>query len=301
MKAVPRAPLENFTPLHSFDLSLALSNLVLVVCAAGILGAALMVYDRRSTDVTVGTNRYLTMEWHFLQQLKAQTDQQLSEKDREINALWKSYNNLKMQDGSSGLLTRLETELQAALKERDDILAAKLTISTDDRPTASTPVLSRTAVEPTNVATGVLEKRIAVLEAQLDQSRQRTAEAEAELARLRADTLAARAVRETPRVSDSESATRTAQMQSLLSLLDLKRAALGGQPAMSFADIKTRSLVRAIVSSSAVSATYPDLLQSLDHYFEVYGQQERLRGQLDAYAAIMESVKAMESSQPEPR
>jgi len=70
---------------------------------------------------------------------------------------------------------------------------------------------------------------------------------------------------------------------------------------MSFADIKTRSLVRAIVSSSAVSATYPDLLQSLDHYFEVYGQQERLRGQLDAYAAIMESVKAMESSQPEPR
>ncbi len=76
------------------------------------------------------------------------------------------------------------------------------------------------------------------------------------------------------------------EVQAALAAANRQARETGSAPALNIQDLKTQALVRALVGSPEIRAAYPDLLKSLDHFFEVYGLQERLAGQREAYASL---------------
>ncbi len=85
----------------------------------------------------------------------------------------------------------------------------------------------------------------------------------------------------------------------ILDLVEQKKADIAREPPPKIEDIKTRSLLRAIVSSPEIRNEYPGLLEDLDRYFTVYGRQEWLTGQKDAFRFMAETIKALEASRAE--
>src|SRR6056297_67440 len=102
---------EEFKPQRNIDIHPIISNLVLLVFAAVFLWFTISAYEARIKAVSMQENRFLTTEWHLLQELKVQTDQQLLEKDQEIAKLRQQYLKLAQSNASSTELQQLKEKL----------------------------------------------------------------------------------------------------------------------------------------------------------------------------------------------
>ena len=325
-------PLKNITRKRNIEAFLLLSNFILVLGTVIILGTAFYLYQRKIQTVTLTDNRFLTTEWHLLQELKANTDRQLQEKDQEIARLHEEYDRLKKMEQSPARLLELETELHKAETERAAILTSRITATPQPEPTASksnSTARTATAVGPTVVGPTVvgqtsaaasaavppgqaitppdsalaglgqsakplaelLGERIAALESQSANYRMRAEIAEKNLEAYIKNN--SRAKSDTPAVSPAAA--------TLLAVLEQKKNDLADEPALKIEHIKTRALLRAIVSSPAIRKEYPELLNGLDSLFLDYARQEWLRGQKDAVAYTIESLKTLMTTESAPQ
>lgn len=92
-----------------------------------------------------------------------------------------------------------------------------------------------------------------------------------------------------------EQAAPTLDLDAVLAALQRGRSALtSDDPALSLEDIKTRSLLRAIVRTPAIRSEYPSLAAALDRYFELYGAAERRKGEAVAYDEAIAAMKALQ-------
>lgn len=245
------------------DTFLIMSSIALVLFTAGFLGVALSVYRNRVQSITLRESRFVRTEWHLLADLKAQTDQELLEKDQEIADLNQRYASLLRHSGSQGQLQQIQTMLRQAKAQRQAILtrrnAAEATNPSDERSWIAKLLPSANA---SAVSQLVLQSRVAALEAQLSKSRAQDKALAAELKRL----------------NNGQAALQQAIAQN--------RRETVSSPGPSIAELDTRALVSAIIGSPQVRSVYPDLLASLDGYLATYALQERAKGRQRAYASV---------------
>lgn len=289
------------------DVPLLVLNLFLVCLSTATIFFSDGYFRRRTQEAALGDNRFLTTEWRILRELKDRTDRILQEKDREIDELRLRYQTLKRQKASTNLLEALESELRRAEAEREAILAARFSPAAPravDTLASPAPAASERRREDGTVAE-LLRDRIRKLEEEAAASRKDAEVRSEEMERLRRDLADARAFREDWEGSffpgegseggGPDSASAEAVMaDTVLELLEKGKESLSGmEPALSLADIRTRSLLRAIVRTPAIREEYPELVDSLDRYFELYGTVERIRGKREAYEEALASMKAL--------
>jgi hypothetical protein len=288
------------------DIPLLALNLFLLCLTAAAIYVSDAHYRRRSAEAALGDNRFLTTEWRILQELKDKTDRVLRDKDREIENLRLRYRTLQRQKASTALLEALEAELLRAESERQAILAARFSpasfsAGSEAVPAPGAPASSAPAARASEGAVAeLLRDRIRKLEEEAAANR-RDAEARmSELERLRGDLTAARPPEGTgngtayPESGTAEMPVKSGMEDALLALLESGRDSLAGtDPVLSLADLRTRTLLRAIVRTPAIRAEYPDLADSLDRYFDLYGTAERIRGRREAYEEALSAARAL--------
>jgi hypothetical protein len=277
------------------DLPLIALNIFLIALTAAALLYSDFHFRKSAQAATLSDNRFLNTDWSLMKTLKEHTDQLLQDKDREISELRQRYLALQRQSSSAELLAAAEAELQRAEAERKAILSARFKTSSASPGQQENVLLPAPAgMSPSRVAeSGVselLRQQILKLEKEVSSGRQGTEALEQEIGELRA------------RLSASQGGAgqgtyaAPGSVDSVLSLLEQDRASLSGEePAFGLADIKTRSLLRAIVRTPAIRSQYPDLVESLDRYFELYGMAERLKGKREAYDEITDSVRTLKA------
>jgi hypothetical protein len=251
-------------------------------------------HSRRTAQAAaLNDNVFLTTEWRLLKELKDRTDRLLFDKDREIEELRKRYQTLQGQKAAPLILEAIEAELAKAESERDAILSARL-LPGSTAAAAANPVLVSAA--PARLSdsslTALLRDKIRALEEELASGR-RDANAilkerdglQLQLEASLAQPSAPSRPQESPELPDAD---------AYLALLQKKRDELAGTaPALSLSDLRTRTLLRAIVRTPAIQAEYPSLSADLDRYFQVYGEVERHKAVRDSYEELIENISAL--------
>ena len=325
-------------PRGKFDAALLALDLALVAGVALLLWGFDLGLRKRAETATLKDNRFLTTEWRLMRELKARTDQELRDKDREIDALRLQYLRLKGAGSSAELSADLEAAMARAESERAAILASRTNPEVPPPPAAALPAgpsqgsggpagltvapagggtaAGASAGIPPNPASDsalaeLLRRRIVSLEEALRKSQAGSAAIERELAALRLD--AARQAAGGPSASAASSTQAAAPgpaipsaqaapwsdadaVAAILSALEGKRAGLDDPEAvLSLSDLKTRSIMRAIVRSSAIRSQYPDLSASLDRYLELVEKVGYLKGKQEGLAEARQMVEGATS------
>lgn len=315
-RGIIQAP--TLVPQYRHDTFVIVSIVLLVAISLIVLLVSLTAYKTKIKSVTLNENRFLTTEWHLLQELKVQTDKQLREKDSEIAELQERYRVLKTQNPSSSLLTDVQTALKEAISQRDTLLSTKLvsvpetvianqvaSASQSIRKTETDSTVSgdtATSMDTPSPLTGIFALRIKELEGQLVESHKaleasKLASAEQTSSVPKPAPISVSLpptdlkTTQTPVDAKMIAAASTEATRKVIGILESKRKDLEKEPAPLIEDIKTRSLLRAIVSTAAVKKEYPTLLESLDRYFEVFKNQARVDGLKDAYNSAIDALK----------
>lgn len=294
---------EDFRLRPKRDLFPILSNLVLAVLTAGLLVAAVYRYRSRIEEISLSESRYLTTEWRLLQELKAQTDQKLLEKDQEISELNERYLRLIKDNASSSELQQIQARLQQAQSERDEILSRRAEAETVAAavPEQSAWMKELLPSENESAVTKLLQKRIEANEAELERRLMHIAELEKALFDLEA---ASEAARRENALTQAESAERLGRLTETLerkiseanaALADLERREQEsyGPEHPRIEDLNTWALVRALAGSPEIRTEYPNLLDSLDRYLDTYGSLERTEGRREAYSSAAATVRGL--------
>jgi hypothetical protein len=338
---------ETRKPHGKFDAALLALDLALVA------GVALLLWGfdsglRKQAEIAALTdNRFLTTEWRLMRELKARTDQELRDKDSEIDALRLQYLRLKGAGSSAELLADIEAAMARAESERAAILASRANPEAPPPPAAALPSAptgpsqgnggaSGPATAPAGggAATGayagalpgaasdnalaeLLRRRIVGLEDALRRSQAGSAAIERELAALRLDaarqasagpqaaaasatTSAAPAASSGPAIPSAQAApwSEADAVAAILSALESERAGLADPEAvLSLSDLKTRSIMRAIVRSPAIRSQYPDLFESLDRYLELVEKVGYLKGKQEALDEVRRMIEGVTSGE----
>jgi len=297
-------PVQTKAVQGNIDFPLVALNIFLLVVSAATLFLADAAINKNTREAALNANTFLTTEWRLLKELKGRTDRLLQDKDREIAELRLRYEALQANRSSGEELAALEEEIRRAESEREGILAVRF--SPKSSPAApetgavreSSGILSLAA--PDTPVAALLRGQILELEKEIAAGRKDTVNLERQIGELRERLKnaltredAAPAVVATPVVdAAAQSELKEASgRDDILALLEKDRESLAAlDPVLSLADIKTRSLLRAIVRTPAIRAEYPDLSASLDRYFDLYGRAERLKGKREAYDEAIRSV-----------
>jgi hypothetical protein len=271
------------------DTFLIVSSALLLLFTGGFLWAAFSRYQNRIATISLSESRFVKTEWHLLQDLKAQTDQELLEKDQEIADLNRRYLSLVRQSATPAEIRQVQGLIEQAKAQRETILARRDLVSTESDPAPSESGAAQTGASSPNitgqdgwlttvlpsagssVVTNLLRDRIAALESQLKESRGQSDELAKELS--------------------AEKARMTYLETTLKEGLASQERRAGEVKPPDIEELDTRALVRAIVASPEIRAKYPDLLNSLDAYFAEYGSQERVAGRREAYASAADLLK----------
>ncbi len=328
MKTLENGPLQQQTN----DMLIPLTNVVLVVCTIALAWIAISLFQKQVDTITLRETRFLTVEWNLLKEFKVQMDKLLLEKDREINTLRQQYRDLKQQGYSGELLKELDILLKKAESDREAILssritgvsvsgtvktlhskdAAKTTPTQTDTLDAKTPALppfqeGTTTVELLGQKIQSLELQVKILEAlqtenekKIQESSTKILEATREIERYKAENQTLRAtlsaVQSTipapPAASASEKPADPGFADETIELLEQKIRDLDKKPPPKLEDLRALALVRAILSTPSIRSTYPDLTESFDRSFNSYGHQERIKGQKEAYQAMLEYLRS---------
>lgn len=282
---------------------LVLDAAVLALAAAIMLGTG-AAYARRTRDDTLGSTSFLTTEWRLLQELKASTDQALADKDRQLSDLRARYRSLAAQGASARDLASLGAAIAEAEAGRAALLSVRLK-AYDDAPASAPAAIAAVPAAPAAASAPVasvmsspspgelVRRKVDGLEAALDESEERAAAAERELAALHAAWALEFASRdEATAPASSTPAAPAAPVPSgpppsLAGIAaERERLAAAGSP-IGIPELKTRAVLRAIVRSPAIRADYPELLDALDRYLTLVGEDAFTRGRLSAYDEIL--------------
>jgi hypothetical protein len=251
-------------------------------------------HSRRTAQAAaLNDNVFLTTEWRLLKELKDRTDRLLFDKDREIEELRKRYQTLQGQKAAPLLLEAIEAELAKAESERDAILSARL-LPGSTAAAAANPVLVSAA--PARLSdsslTALLRDKIRALEEELASGRRDANAILKERDSLQLQLEASLAQPGAP--SRPQENPERPDADAYLALLQKKRDELAGTaPALSLSDLRTRTLLRAIVRTPAIQAEYPSLSADLDRYFQVYGEAERHKAVRDSYEELIAAMGAL--------
>jgi hypothetical protein len=303
--------IEDFRLRPKKDLLPIVSNLVLVLLIVGVLSVAFYRYRSRMEEISLSENRYLTTEWRLLQELKEQTDEKLQEKDQEIAELNDRYLRLLRQNASPSAIRQVETRLQQAKVERAEIAtrqaeaAAQQAESAPEAPQSAAQdrawLRDLLPSENQSALTRLLQNRLETSEAERESQRRRIEELENSLIELDAAAAAierSRALETAERqetVRALSSALEGLESAAIAAAADLEEKALGGEVAEHprMEDLSSLALVRALASSPEIRSEYPQLLDSLDRYLEIYGRLERREGRREAYTAAAATVRGL--------
>lgn len=289
---------EEFKPQRNSDILPIISNLVLLVFAAVFLWFTISAYEARIKAVSMQENRFLTTEWHLLQELKVQTDQQLLEKDQEIAELRQQYLKLAQTNTSPAELQQIKEKLNQAREERAELASRRVQEAPDSEQASSEQTsqepLSELLPRNTSATAELLREQIETLEEQLEESRLYNQVLEEEFTEAQSThNQEIREYRDSIEDLSSElSGTRKA-VRTTLEELELKLELVDNQLPPGLEDLNTRALLRALASSPTIRADYPNLLDSIDRYFEVYGFQKQLDGRREAYSSAIESLEPL--------
>lgn len=256
---------------------LLLSNLGLLITTTVIVGGAYYLYNKEVQTATFAENRFLTVEWHLLQELKAETDRKILEKDREIDRLRAAYYNLRAEGKPEEVLAQALSLVEQAEEERKSIWKSAETVSKTALPESAVLVESTAEQDPILALPGnstylipLLSARVEALEAELAASREHVQKLEADLAA-------------------GEAAGLTAENLQVYANREL--AALRTRGGLDMRAIRTRSLLRALVSTPEIQGEYPDLLDDLEEGYEAYGREAHTRGQREAWERVLSHLQ----------
>lgn len=237
-------------------------NSLLIALTAGFIWIMHSEAENQIRAVTLRENRFLTSEWQLLKTLKAQTDRQLREKEEEIIALRKQYEELKSSGQSGEELKELEKLLKSAEAEREEIISRRME---DMSAPASAPILDSETVPDAREQAPPSQN--STLIRQIKSLEQENLQLELDQRQLRNNLAAAlRQIREKEQLAANSRALR-------------------------MEDLSTRALLRALISSPRVRSEYPGLLNSADRFFSNYGLQERFSGRREVYSEMESLLK----------
>jgi hypothetical protein len=282
----------------SWDEITLVSNIALIGITAIFLIISVHVYRTRIETVSLNESRFLTTEWRLLRELRAQTDRQLLEKEQEIADLSERYLKLIRANAAAAEVNRIETRLEQARNEREQILARTENPPTGAEPDRSGWINEILPTESNERLTGLLRSRIEQLErereegirtidalkAELDAFRSRSGESDRRASEIEAENRAMieRLADEVRRLEISIAAARET--------LERKARDDGGTTGPGIEELSVFALVRAIAGSPAVRTEYPDLVPAFDRYLDSYVQRERAAGRREAYADAAETL-----------
>ncbi len=264
---------------------------------AAVLWGALLLYRGRIATISLSERRFLTTEWRLLQVLKARTDQQLFEKDQQIADLNRLYLELIQSNAPLSRRQQVKDQIDQAEVERAAILSRSISAAAAVSPAAGAAPDGQVSSgnEPALVA--LLQSQIERLQTQLDSrsalvdtlNREREAliATNQQVVQGYADTIKGNEARIEELVATI--ARMRDELAGALAAADRQAREAGAAQPLDIQDLRTKTLVRALVDSPEIRAAYPGLLESLDHFLDVYGREQRLAGQREAYAA-MESI-----------
>jgi hypothetical protein len=112
-------------PHGKFDAALLALDLALLAGVVLLLWGVDRGFRRQAEIAALKDNRFLTTEWRLMRELKERTDQELRDKDREIDVLRQQYLRLKGSGSSADLLADIEAAMARAESERAAILSAR--------------------------------------------------------------------------------------------------------------------------------------------------------------------------------
>lgn len=281
-------------PRPKKDIFLIISSLVLVLFTAVFLWLSLFHYQNRAQAISLSENRFLTTEWRLLQELKAQSDQKLLAKEKEIAGLTSRLLILERGNASRWEVRQIEIRLEQAKAEYEEILSQRLETNSEVDPQQKAWIAELLPAGTHSAVTKLLEKQIESLEIKQEESRLYIAELEQELAVLIAkheDVTQEYISTVTEKLSQIKKLSATIEEYSqaahaAFKHMTQKAEEIDNRARPSIEDLGTRALVRAIINSPAIKTEYPDLLKAFDRYFEVYGLQERLEGQQEVYSSL---------------
>ena len=277
-------------------------NLVLFIVAFTAFALFSRLYQTRMEAISGEENRFVTMEWELLQELKRQTDLKLLEKDREIADLRRQYRQLIQQNASEKTLRELELRITIADSERETIIANDPAPGDETSPVASffTGTGSSSA-DPVSLTT-LMAARIETLTAQLRERHvyARTLQEQVLSAGMQPETIVPGEEKEWQerdrRLADYEQTLTDAKRllaatrQRLGEILDENRDT-AKKPVE---QLETWILLRAIASSPAIRSEYPDLAGSMNDYLESFAKKERAAARAEAYRESLEALDHLE-------
>ncbi len=290
---------------------------------AGVILMILFFLGRAREEVrelNLSDNGFLTTEWRLLRELKADTDRMLGEKDREIETLRKQYQSLKSAGSSTELLASIEVEMRRLEAERGQILANRINAAKEAPAAGAEPAIgsspaampARAAAPAANPASTarpsplieLLGRRVSGLEADLKESRQAATALGLALDELRREKAEESKKSAAPATAAAEPApamiaapkARDAsdiEIASIIAALEQERDSIEDpKNVIGLSDLKTGTLLRAIVRIPAIRAEYPELLESLDRYLKLIGTEEYLKGRREAYDEVIRAIEA---------
>ena len=277
---------------------LFLPNILLVLFTVAVIFFAHHLYDKRIHALTLKENRFITTEWYLLQTLVNQTERELREKDREIEALRLRYSRLLRNNGSADLLERLEAEIEAALADRADILERRLQTSGDIPAVPAAAIDTYTVAENASVGSRghdalliTLRERMNELAAQLEAEQKQIEILKREISTVPA---ASTIPRQTP-AADYEERLETlrAGIDEVRSLIAERLMELEDGSDGAVEGLMAYQLVRALLSDPAIQVQYPALIADLDAYIEGMGLQEQHNGLRLGYATALDLINEL--------
>ena len=287
------------------DLFLIISIITLILISVVFLWLAMSYYQKRIKAISLSENRYLTTEWRLLHELKAQSDQKLLEKDKEIAELNRRYLELARGNASASELKQIEIQLQQAEDEREEILSNQVDATTEIDPEQKEWIGDLLPSENRSAVTILLETQITLLEIKLNENRKYIRELENERTELmtKQEESTGEYIK-TLTEKNTRIENLSAEMTGLNKIIDDTLAELEqkareeiDRPRME--DLNTLALIRALINEQEIRTDYPGLLEQLDRFIEVYGLQERQKGRREAYAKAAETLgRKLDDSSP---
>ncbi|MEX2444309.1 MAG: hypothetical protein WD492_11920 [Alkalispirochaeta sp.] len=247
------------------------TNTILLLCTAGILWWAITTYREQIRTATLEESRFVTMEWNLLQQLKAQTDQQLSQKDKEIAELRRRYQEALRTDSNAAERDALQTQIRRAEEERRVIVSQRL--ETNGTTSDAAPMETESDVQETSAVLPNLDALVRsdatplmdALQIQLTSVRTQLAERDSRIDFLQD---------EIERLQNvvSEVRERSSVPPAVVQAVERSTEAITTSEAAETAPmdtvdlLNTRTLIKAILSAPEVRTDFPGLVDRLDQY-----------------------------------
>jgi hypothetical protein len=249
----------------------------LALLSAVLIAAEWFSITASQTETIGKENRFLTTEWYLLQQLRAQTDAELTQKNQEIENLRRLYEQLKAENNASNDLDRVEAELKAAESTREAMLTKSVTTGLHPSLSAVMPEAAVPVPPAPSAQAADLRQAIEQLQEQLNGQRARAEAAEAAVVELKRQ--------------QSAPTSRSGSLSKVVEALDNAKSLLGTSAPATVAELKTKALIRAILSSSDVKRQYPDLLAAFDGYLDSFGTREYSRGRITGFNEAAQTVR----------